>query len=139
MAIIRVCVRTRGVNGGILAVEDLLDRLRKDGSRSRQNLSVEDILRAIKKLAILGNGFQLRSIGSVNYVVSVPMELNKDHESLVQLMHSHGFVSYSVLHQSKGWTAERFRTAIGFLVQEELVWVDDGTPTGERHYMMPTF
>ena len=139
MGIIRVCVRTRGVNGGIIPIEDLRERLLRDGSSSRQGISEEDIQRAIKKLSVLGNGYRLKTIGSVNYLVSVPMELNRDHELLVQTIQTKGFVCYSLLRQSKGWAAERFRAAIDFLVQEELVWVDDGTPTGEKHYMMPSF
>lgn len=139
MAIIRVCVRTRAVNGGIIKIDELRERLLKDGSKSRQGITEEDIHRAIKKLSVLGNGYRLQTIGSVNYVVSVPMELNRDHELLVLTMQSNGYVSYSILRESKGWTAERFRVAMDFLVQEELVWVDNGTPTGEQHYLMPNF
>lgn len=46
----------------------------------------DDILRAIDKLKVLGNGFELIPLGSGRFLVqSVPGELNMDHTRVLQL------------------------------------------------------
>ena len=42
-------------------------------------------MRAIKKLAILGSGFQVLPLQGRKLVQSVPSELNKDHTEVIQL------------------------------------------------------
>ena len=57
----------------------------KTRGRHGQDISVEDVRTAIKKLKILGTGFAL--IGSANkqIVQSVPGELNMDHTAILDL------------------------------------------------------
>ena len=45
----------------------------------------DDLMRAIKKLAILGSGFQVLPLQGRKLVQSVPSELNKDHTEVIQL------------------------------------------------------
>lgn len=45
----------------------------------------DDLLRAIKKLKALGNGFSVISVGNGKYMVqSVPGELSMDHTSVLE-------------------------------------------------------
>ena len=44
----------------------------------------DDLLRAIKKLKILGNGFTVIPVGSTFLIQSVPGELTMDHTSVLQ-------------------------------------------------------
>lgn len=45
----------------------------------------DDLLRAIKKLRILGNGFTVLTVGNTLLVQSVPGELTMDHTNILQL------------------------------------------------------
>ena len=44
----------------------------------------DDLLRAIRKLRILGNGFTVLTVGSLQLVQSVPGELTMDHTNVLQ-------------------------------------------------------
>ena len=44
----------------------------------------DDLLRAIKKLKVLGNGFTVLPIGKSYLVQSIPGELSMDHTSVLQ-------------------------------------------------------
>lgn len=45
----------------------------------------DDLARAIKKLHILGSGFQIIPVGQNRIVQSVPGELNMDHTTVLEL------------------------------------------------------
>lgn len=59
------------------------------GSRSKAMhwllLLRDDLLRAIKKLKVLGNGFGIIPVGGTYLIQSVPAELNMDHTVVLQL------------------------------------------------------
>lgn len=57
--IVQICLATRQVNGGIISLTELRDRIRNSKSRNRQNTSEDDIKRAVEKLSVLGSGFQI--------------------------------------------------------------------------------
>ena len=44
----------------------------------------DDLLRAIRKLRILGNGFTVLNVGNLQLVQSVPGELTMDHTNVLQ-------------------------------------------------------
>jgi hypothetical protein len=129
--IVDVCMSTRATNGGLIDVEasgcvdgrvrallthtaagacaqDLLKRLKAMRGSKADAVSLDDIDRAIKKLAILGNGFQMLRVGWVpspqprvsscgnggaavvtqvghrNIVVSVPHEMSTDSQVVLE-------------------------------------------------------
>lgn len=49
------------------------------------NLPRDDLMRAIKKLKVMGNGFGMIPVGGSYLVQSVPAELNMDHTVVLQL------------------------------------------------------
>lgn len=97
--IIDVCVSTRGSNGGVIAMDDLIRRVTRlrtgeKGSRpatatatgksraekETPEITEEDIVRSIKMLAPLGCGYEVFSLGNgeQKMVRSVPRELDTD-------------------------------------------------------------
>jgi len=99
--IINICVQTRLINGGIISLNELFKIIKKKNSISSSmliitknnnninesnntntnyELSIYDIKKAIEKLMILGNGFKLVENSGNCLLISVPLELNIDHE-----------------------------------------------------------
>ena len=71
--ILDICVSTREQIGGLISVEDMhrfLLRLR--GSKAKA-VSLEDINNSVKKMKILGAGFDVINVGTKTMVVSVPV------------------------------------------------------------------
>lgn len=135
--IVEVCLATSHRNGGLIAVEELRDRVTASRGRNSQDVSIDDLLRAIRKLRILGNGFTLLTAGSMQLVQSVPGELTMDHTNLLQLAQKSGYVSMSQLIKEFKWEEERARRALEFLTKEGMAWVDDQGGS-ERLYWIPS-
>ncbi|XP_075252751.1 vacuolar-sorting protein SNF8-like [Convolutriloba macropyga] len=123
--IIEVCMATRPVNGGLIPIDDLRKRLNKTRKADNQ-VSNDDIIRAIGKLKKLGAGFALIPINKSFFVQSVPGELNMDHTTLLALAEKNGgFVSKSYLEAcALNWHEERINRALDHLLKEELAWID---------------
>jgi len=85
----------------------------------------DDLLRAIKKLKVLGNGFCVHRVGGSFLVQSIPGELTLDHTVVLQQAQDQGFVSKSDLIKALGWVEERATRAVDFMVKEGLAWVDN--------------
>lgn len=135
--IIEVCMATNHRNGGIMSLEELLFRLVAASGRNRQDVSINDLLMAIKKLKVLGNGFSLIPITKDRYLVqAVPVELTMDHTAVIQQAEAKGYVTVSELMQARKWENERACRALDYMVKEGLVWVDD-QDKGERLYWFP--
>jgi ESCRT-II complex subunit VPS22 len=125
VAVIEICLKTRAQNGGLIPVTDLLSRIRASAKgSSRQAVSTSDILRAVEKLSVLGSGFRILEIFGKLMVLSVPIELSKDHEEIIKEAQDTGFVTELSM-TNIGWFSERFRVAIYPLLQDGLVWVDE--------------
>ena len=57
-------------------------------------------------------------------LLSVPMELNLDHEILMKYAQDNGYVSARMLCDAKGWSDERFNIAAHPLLYEGMLWLD---------------
>ena len=60
--VVEICMALNHRTGGVMDINELYGRLirsRKASSKSEADISVDDIVRAIEKIAILGNGIQL--------------------------------------------------------------------------------
>lgn len=135
--IIQITMQTRAANGGIMSVKDIYDRIKNTGKLSH-DLSMEDVSRAVEKLAVLGGGFKLIKIAGNPMIVSVPIEMNTDHEYVISAASEdeEGYVTEELMRRMHGWTSERFRTIIHPLLQEGIVWVDEYQ--GETRYYFPS-
>ncbi|NXB24551.1 SNF8 protein, partial [Rhagologus leucostigma] len=81
--IVEVCLALKHRNGGLITLEELQQRVLK--GRVPAALRRDDLLRAIKKLKVLGSGFGIIPVGGTFLVQSVPAELNMDHTVVLQL------------------------------------------------------
>lgn len=136
--IIQICLQSRSINGGIISLNDLLERVRASRKNSKQLASLDDLKKAIEKLAVLGKGYQLLKFKDKEpYLLFVPIELNHDHESLMAVAQSHGYVSYQLMLNESGWTKERFSLAINTLLVEGIVWLDDYEGSTILYYRYP--
>lgn len=58
-------------------------------------------------------------------ILSVPLELNNDHEELFSIASQHSCcVTEKLLRDSYGWPRERFYRVVNVLLQEGIVWLD---------------
>lgn len=136
--ITEVCLATKANNGGLIALNDLLRLVLKGRGRTRQDVSEDDVIRAIKKLAILGSGFKVLPLQGRQLVQSVPSELNKDHTEVLQLAENTGFTTASVIQSKLGWNKERIDQILDHLIQEGMVWIDK-QDSSEILYWVPGY
>ncbi len=96
------------------------------------------MLRAIKKLKILGNGFSVLPLSSGRYLVqSVPGEFSMDQTAVLQKAESRkGSVTASVLKKDLGWDEARSGRVLEQLVKDGIAWIDP--QGGETTYWIPS-
>lgn len=124
-------------NGGLIDLEELRSLLAKRRRASREPITEDDCLRAIGKLKKLGGGFEVFSVGRRKLVRSVPMELNRDHNMILELAQARGHVSVEEVEKELSWKAGRVIDSLESLLREGLAMVDDGAPDGKRLYWFP--
>lgn len=118
--IVEACLRLREQTGGLIDIRTLKKRL-----ANGEEISDEDILKAIEMLKPLESGFKVIKVGSRIMVQSVPRELSTDTSSVLDLTEKDGFITCENITQRIGWTKERADLAISALIDEGLVWIDD--------------
>jgi ESCRT-II complex subunit VPS22 len=123
--IIKLTVQTRNLNGGIISIRELLEKIKNSDKNLKHEISLDDIKRSIEKLTILGNGLKIVNISDNPVLISVPMEINTDHESLMVASQRHdGCVNQGLMQQIHGWNKQRFELNINHLMLEGIVWLD---------------
>lgn len=128
--VIEVCLATSHRNGGLMSLEELRERvIRSRGSVARQEeITQDDLLRAIEKLKTLGKGFCLISIGARYLVQSVPTELSLDHTTVIKQANSTGYASVGSLVKDLSWDEDRAKKALEDLLKEGMAWIDTQAP-----------
>lgn len=117
-----LCFATRSRNGGIMAVNEVVGTLNK----RKKAYSVGDISIAVNKLATLGGGFRIMTVGKSDMIVSVPTELDQDHMEIMSLAQDgKGCVNVDEVMQELNWSSERAERAVTLLLQEGMAWKDD--------------
>jgi ESCRT-II complex subunit VPS22 len=127
--IIEVCVATSDQNGGLISLDDLYARVRKarGKTRSAQDVSQDDILRAIRKLRVLGDGFGvIEPTGRHGRILiqCIPGELSMDHTTILNSLQTRSSFTVEQLRDELQWSNERIDNAVEFMVKEGLVWID---------------
>lgn len=135
--IVEVCMATSHRTGGLMELGELKKRLIKSRSK-KQEISSDDIICAIKKLKILGNGFTLIPLGGTKYLVqSVPGELSMDQTTILQKAEANGGqVSVKSLNKDLGWDEDRSKRALDRLLSDGLAWID--LQSTETLYWIPS-
>eukprot|EP00004_Rigifila_ramosa_P022206 TRINITY_DN6025_c0_g1_i2.p1 TRINITY_DN6025_c0_g1~~TRINITY_DN6025_c0_g1_i2.p1 ORF type:complete len:129 (-),score=20.43 TRINITY_DN6025_c0_g1_i2:13-399(-) len=116
-------------------MHELLEYLTQKRGKAAQAISEDDIERAIARIKILG-GFAVVRVGSTKLVQSVPCELSTDHTALLLFARDRGFFRASEVTAELKWTGPRLQGALGLLMNEGMVWIDD--QDGERCYWVPS-
>ena len=135
--IIEICLATSKSNGGIIRLPDLLNRIKQIRKRSLKadreeiEITANDIISAISKLHILGNGLKLVKIDPQksnlnNYVIeSVPRELSQDDQDILQIAETNnGQFDFKLIYGKFAWSEDRFKRKVDHLLMEGLVWFD---------------
>ncbi|CAN6460193.1 unnamed protein product [Victoria cruziana] len=135
--IVDICLATRPTNGGLIDLQELCSLLNQRRRAARDTVSEDDCLRAISKLKGLGSGFEVLSVGKKRLVRSVPTELNKDHNELLEIAQSQGYVTVEEVEKNLGWPHGRVIDALETLLKEGLAMVDDGHRDRKRRYWFP--
>lgn len=140
--IVEVCLSTAASNGGLISLDELRKRLIKSrGRRQTQDISTDDVLRAAKKLSVLGNGFKVIQLGKGKYMVqSVPGELSMDQNIILQRTSNAGrsYISILDLVINMKWEEQRAKKVLDLLVQEGIAWIDKQDSEGDV-YWFPSF
>lgn len=128
-----VCMATRPLNGGLIPLLELTERLRRKGSASggsstasSSDVTEDDVLAALGKLSVLGGGYTCVELGGVKYVRSVPEDLETDGASLLALaskMQSYATTVDGAV-RTLGWSEIRVTAALFGLVRESMAWID---------------
>ncbi|CAF2072175.1 unnamed protein product [Brassica napus] len=86
---------------------------------------------------VLGSGFEVITIGKKKLVRSVPTELNKDHNQILELAQGQGFVTVEQVRRRLSWTSGRVIDALETLLEEGLAMIDNGIKDGKCQYWFP--
>jgi ESCRT-II complex subunit VPS22 len=79
--VVEVCRATRGENGGLISVQEVVERL---NSAKGEMVTEDDVLRAVASLKPLGEGFRTVELGRLMMVRSVPKELSGDQRVVME-------------------------------------------------------
>lgn len=126
--VVDVCVSTRAGNGGMIEMKDLIRRVGKmrGYDTGAGEISKEDVNRAIGLLKPLA-GYTVVPIGGIEFVRSVPRELDTDQSTLLVIAATTGGrLTETWIKREVGWTDVRARQALeDSVMREGLGWVDD--------------
>jgi len=126
--IVEVCMASAHKTGGLMELGELRQKLVRARGRGshHQEITEDDLLRATKKLRVLGTGFTVIPLDSGRYLVqSVPGEVSLDQVAVLQAAEQgEGLVTETGLVANLGWEARRAKLALDQLVGAGLVWED---------------
>ncbi|CEP18605.1 hypothetical protein [Parasitella parasitica] len=126
--IIEACIVSRINDGGLTELKEIMRRVQimrgASNKQQQQQISEDDIVRAIKTLKPLSGGYEVLPIGDKKLVRSVPKELDKDQSALLLLAQKTGYVDNEMIKNELGWSPERINTATQHLLQDGIAWLD---------------
>ncbi|CAD6188216.1 unnamed protein product [Caenorhabditis auriculariae] len=139
--IVEICLSTTHINGGIMTVEEIRNRLMRTRSRTRkETISFDDILRAVEKLKVLGGGFELVPLGGGRFLVqSIPGELSMDHSRVLQLAEDTAYVTLELIMDRLRWDEARAQSVLDYLVKEGLAWIDSQASDTTQYWVPSLF
>ncbi|VDK75769.1 unnamed protein product [Litomosoides sigmodontis] len=139
--IVEVCMSTNHINGGVMTIEELRNRLLRSRARTRRDaITTDDILRAVDKLKVLGNGFELIALGSGRFLVqSVPGELSMDDSRVLQLAEDAAYVTKELIMDRLRWDERRTDVVLEHLVKEGIAWIDKQSADTVQYWIPSLF
>lgn len=125
-----------------MPLDELFQRLIKSrGKIASRELSSDDVLRAIEKLKILGDGFSIIQLDRGRILVqSVPGELSMDQNQVIKTAQENASITSLQLKLALGWTEDRCSKVLSDMVSEGLAWVDlqNGAGNADIVYWFPS-
>ncbi|NWS88600.1 SNF8 protein, partial [Toxostoma redivivum] len=116
----------------LITLEELQQQVLKGRGKFAQDVSQDDLLRAIKKLKVLGSGFGIIPVGGTFLVQSVPAELNMDHTVVLQLA--------EVGRAGNGWEfIPSAPISQDHLLKEGMAWLDAQAPAEPQFWFPALF
>lgn len=118
--VIEACITSRSNDGGLTELGEIMKRVKTmrgmdDDNRSNvkqlQQITEDDMIRAIKTLKPLSGGYEVLQIGNKKLVRSIPKELDRDQSALLLLAQQSGYVTMDMIQSELGWNKERIDTA----------------------------
>ncbi|KAK1584235.1 hypothetical protein Q3G72_031066 [Acer saccharum] len=122
--IVDICLATRAHNGGLINLQELCKLLHQRRKK-------------VHFFQVLGSGFEVISVGKKKLVRSVPTELNKDHNQILELAQAQGFVTVDEVERQLSWTSGHAIDALDTLLDDGLAMIDDGHRDGKCRYWFP--
>ena len=125
--IIECTLVTRAVDGGLIAMHELLAMLHR---KTKQRVSEADVRQAVQRMEVLGGGFALVDVGGGRVMVrSVPQQLDVDEMHVLSWLSGRRSASrYTVSEAEVGlrWSRLRVNEVTRRMLQAGLVWLDAG-------------
>jgi ESCRT-II complex subunit VPS22 len=124
--IIEICNSMQERTGGLIYLDQVLEKIKRVRNRFVNEVSLDDCRRAIKKLDVFGNAFTLIPMGNGRYVIqSLPDGMNNDHSQVLKLAETNnGLVTSRLLLDQLKWDLYRIESVLNFLIKEGIVWID---------------
>jgi len=101
-------------------------------------ITVDDILRAINKLNVLGNGLKVVKFDKTYVIESVPTELSMDHNSILQVAQTNGgCVNKDLIVSKLNWSEHRVCKVINDMLMQGIAWIDKQATDGKDLFWFP--
>lgn len=131
MKILKICEKSKKINGGIISVEEIIKINNKFSKNAKINK--KDVLASLKNLEFLGTGVKVLNN---EFISTSPFSISEDVNLILEIFKEFGKFNFLMM-RDKGWTEERFGSNVLKLVQEGLVWRDGQTGNGVDDYYFP--
>ncbi|KAJ2907466.1 ESCRT II complex subunit Dot2, partial [Coemansia aciculifera] len=130
--IIDICVSTRSVNGGLLELDELRERLIRRRLKGSEPVVEDDIRRAISQLKPLKSGYRIVDFGKRKMVQSVAREMNSDFATVLTLAQYTNRFTVEEVRIAWNWDHNRIHACVNDMLCLGIIWVDDqATPEPE--------
>ncbi|KAJ2142181.1 ESCRT II complex subunit Dot2 [Coemansia sp. RSA 678] len=122
--IIDICLATRSVNGGLMSIDELRERLIRRRLKGSEPVVNDDIKRAISQLAPLKGGYRIVDFGGRKMVQSVAREMNADMSTVLGLAQQTSKFTADDVSMQLGWDSDRINACVDDMLRSGIVWVD---------------
>ncbi len=127
--------------GGLIYLDQVLEKVLKVRSRFVNEVSLDDCKRAIKKLKIFGNSFTLVAMNNGRFMVqSLPDGMNVDHTEVLKLAEvNSGVITQRMVQDQLRWDEIRVENLLNFMIKEGIVWLDCDVQQNKSYYFPSLF
>lgn len=141
--IVEVCQETRALNGGLIAMKELISRLQHNTNLAPL-IADSDIQQALAVLDTLGNGYEVMRINDKQWLKCLTATggngFSSDYRRVYEVCgFMGGWVTVRLLKDNYGWDAPRCGSVLQDMVMNGFMWVDAQGEGGEKRYWEPSW